>query len=232
MNAIVDFVLKHGYAILFAAVFAHQIGIPLPAPLFLLAAGALAATGKLAMVPVLFLAIVATVLADWPWYEAGRRKGMKVLHFIHRLSRDPEFHDRRAKATFSKYGPSILLVSKFVPGLDAVAPPLAGVSHTTRLRFFIFDAIGASLYSVGYVGLGYMFSHNLDRAAVYVGNVGRISAAIVFAALSIYVGRRLLRRLRPASSSHLLTAASTDSPSPACPISQSSRTIEGPGNAH
>ena len=43
MNVIVQFVVKHGYSILFAAVFAHQIGLPIPGPLFLLAAGALAA---------------------------------------------------------------------------------------------------------------------------------------------------------------------------------------------
>ena len=50
MNTIVQFVLKHGYSILFAAAFAHQIGLPLPGPLFLLAAGALAAAGKLNLV--------------------------------------------------------------------------------------------------------------------------------------------------------------------------------------
>jgi ABC-type uncharacterized transport system auxiliary subunit len=47
MNDIVQFVLKHGYPILFAALFARQIGLPVPAPLFLLAAGALAAAGKI-----------------------------------------------------------------------------------------------------------------------------------------------------------------------------------------
>ena len=135
MNAIVQFILRHGYLILFAALFAHQLGLPVPGPLFLLAAGALAATGKLGLAPAVILAVVACVLADWPWYEAGRRRGDKVLHFLHRLARDPDAHDRRAKATFARYGPSILVVSKFVPGLDAVAPPLAGTSRTSRLRF-------------------------------------------------------------------------------------------------
>ena len=47
MNAILQFVLRHGYSILFVVLFAHQIGFPMPGPLFLLAAGALAATGKM-----------------------------------------------------------------------------------------------------------------------------------------------------------------------------------------
>lgn len=96
MNVIVQFVLKHGYSVLFAAAFAHQIGLPLPGPLFLLAAGALAAAGKLGFVASIGLAVTACVLADWVWYEAGRRRGDKVLHFIHRFTRDPDYHDRRA----------------------------------------------------------------------------------------------------------------------------------------
>src|SRR5271166_3103078 len=110
MNTIVNFVLQHGYSILFAALFAHQLGLPVPGPLFLLAAGALAAAGKLDLVPALGLAVTACVLADWMWYEAGRRWGDQVLHFIHRFTRDPDVHDRRAKETFARYGTPILVL--------------------------------------------------------------------------------------------------------------------------
>ena len=135
MNAILQFLIKHGYSFLFAALFAHQIGLPIPGPLFLLSAGALAAAGKLSLLATIGLTITACVLADWVWYEAGRRGGDKVLHFMHRFTRDPDFHDRRAKKVFARYGLPILLVAKFIPGLDAVAPPLAGTSRTSRVRF-------------------------------------------------------------------------------------------------
>ena len=196
MNAIVEFVVKHGYSILFAALFAHQIGLPVPGPLFLLAAGALIAAGKLSLVPAFALAVIACVLADWVWYEMGRRRGIKILHFFHRLTRDPDAHDRRAKETFARFGPSLLVLAKFVPGLDAVTPPLAGISRTSRLRFLAFDAVGAGLYSVLYAGLGYFFSHDLDRAARYVGRAGTLLAGVVFAGLSIYIARKLVLRYR------------------------------------
>ena len=87
-------------------------------------------------------------------------------------TRDPDFHDRRAKRTFARYGPALLLVAKFVPGLDAVAPPLAGTLRTSRVRFLALDAVGAALYACVYGGLGYVFSHDLNRAAVYVSRAG------------------------------------------------------------
>jgi hypothetical protein len=39
MNAIVQFVVKHGYSILFAVIFAHQIGLPIPDLCFCLRPG-------------------------------------------------------------------------------------------------------------------------------------------------------------------------------------------------
>jgi membrane protein DedA with SNARE-associated domain len=190
MNAIVQFVLKHGYSVLFAALFAHQIGFPVPGPLFLLAAGALARNGNLGFAPALFLAVLACVFADWAWYEVGRRRGDKALHFIHSLARDPDAHDRRAKETFARFGPPLLLLCKFVPGLDAVVPPMAGASRTSRLRFLTLETAGATLYSIVYAGLGFLLSHDLNRAATYASRAGTFLAVLVVIGLCFYAARK------------------------------------------
>jgi membrane protein DedA with SNARE-associated domain len=222
VNAIFQFVLKHGYSVLFAATFAHQIGFPLPGPLFLGAAGALAARGKLRVLATLGLLIASCVLADLIWYEAGRRGGEKVLHFIHRFTRDPDFHDRRAKSIFAKYGLPLLLVAKFVPGFDAVSSPLAGISRTSRVRFLAFDAVGAGLYACVYGGLGYLFSNDLDRAAVYVSRAGTFLVGLALVGICIYIAyyklvqrhrlTRESRRARIVPAEPILCADSVDMP--------------------
>ena len=193
MNAVVQFLVKHGYSVLFASVFARQICLPVPALLFLLAAGALAGSGRLSFVAALTLAVTACVLADLVWYESGRRWGDRILHFIHGLALDPDAADRRSKENFARYGPQVLVVAKFVVGLDAAAPPLAGMSGTSRLRFVAFDAVGATLWSGAYAGLGYIFSEDLDRAVAYAARMGKLLAVITLAGLCIYVGRKLVR---------------------------------------
>jgi membrane protein DedA with SNARE-associated domain len=193
MNALVQFVLSHGYPILFAAVFARQIGLPIPAPGFLLAAGALAASGKLDLVPALSLAVTGCVLADWIWYEAGRAWGDRALHFIHLFAPDPEAADRKSKKLFAKHGPPLLVFDKFVPGLDAVVPPLAGVSGTSRFLFLAFETVGAGLWSAVYAELGYVFSRDLDRAAVYVGKAGTFLVGVLLVAIVIYSVPKLVR---------------------------------------
>jgi membrane protein DedA with SNARE-associated domain len=226
MNAIVQFVLQHGYLVLFAALFAHQIGFPVPGPLFLLAAGALARNGNLGFAPALCLAVAACVLADWAWYEAGRRRGDKVLHFIHSLARDPDAHDRRAKETFARYGPPMLLLCKFVPGLDAVVPPMAGTSRTGRLRFLALETAGAGLYSGAYAGLGYVFSHDLSRAATYASRAGTFLAGLAFTGLCIYAARKLVRRHRRLRDSRCVRITPADPMGCGAPVANPCRIIE------
>lgn len=230
MIAILQFVLKHGYSILFAALFAHQIGVPIPGPLFLVAAGALAAAGKLGVLPIIGLTIFACVSADWVWYEAGRRGGDKVLHFLHRFTHDPDFHDRRAKRVFARYGLPLLLVAKFVPGLDAVAPPLAGTSRTSRVRFLAFDAVGAGLYACVYGGLGYLFSNDLDRAAAYVSRAGRLLIGLALVGICIYIAHSLVRRHRTFRASRVVQIALADPIECADSVGMSRGTLGGTEN--
>lgn len=93
-------------------------------------------------------------------------------------------------------GRALLVIADFVPALDAVTPPLAGMSRITRLHFLAFDAVGAGLYSCTYFALGYVFSNDLDRAVAYVGRAGTAFGSLLVAALLILGGRHLLRRYR------------------------------------
>ena len=205
MTTIVHFVLRHGYPIVFAAVFARQIGLPVPAPGFLLAAGALAASGRLGLVTSLFLAVLGCVLADWIWYEAGREWGEKVLQLIHRFAPDPETADRRSRKMFARHGTPLLVLDKFIPGVDAVVPPLAGISGIGRIHFLAFETVGAALWSSAYTGLGYCLSHDLDRAVAYIGQAGRwLACALVFAVV-LYAARKCARGCRRRSDFRAVT---------------------------
>src|SRR5271156_2453811 len=193
MNAIVQLLVKHGYSVLFASVFARQMCLPVPAILFLIAAGALASAGRMTLAVALGLAIIACLLADMVWYEAGRRWGDQILHFIYGLALNPDAAARRSKETFVRHGPRTLMLAKFVVGLDAATPPLAGLSGTSRLRFLAFDAVGAALWSGAYTGLGYVLGKDLDRAAAYAARLGALWVIVLFASLAMYAGRKLVR---------------------------------------
>jgi membrane protein DedA with SNARE-associated domain/rhodanese-related sulfurtransferase len=193
MNPIVQLLLKHGYAVLFASVFARQMWLPVPAILVLIAAGALAGSGRMTLAIALGLAIIACLLADMVWYEAGRRWGDQILHFIYGFALDPEGAARRSKEIFVRHGLRTLMLAKFVVGLDAATPSLAGLSGISRFRFIAFDAVGAALWSGAYAALGYVLGKDLDRVAAYATRLGTLWVIVVLVALAVYVGRKLVQ---------------------------------------
>src|SRR5213592_3411379 len=89
MNETVEFLVRHGAAVLFATVFVEQMGVPLPAAPWLLAAGALAAAGKLNWLAALTAAAFGSVLADLIWFYLGRYGGQRVLNLLCRISLEP-----------------------------------------------------------------------------------------------------------------------------------------------
>ena len=193
MNETVQFLARHGYALLIGAILARQACLPIPANLFLIAAGALAHSGSFSLWEVVSLSVLAFLAADLAWFEAGRRFGDRVLHFVCGFSRDAEACTHRATNAFNRHGVRTLLVSKFVIGLDAVAVPLAGAGGIGRIRFLGFDFLGALFWSATYAAVGYFFSNQLERVAIHIERIGVLVSLIATAAFGFYLARKFAR---------------------------------------
>jgi membrane protein DedA with SNARE-associated domain len=202
MGELLQFLVRHGYAVVFVWVLGEQIGLPIPAVPILLAAGALAGSGRLSLSMALLVAVAASLVSDTIWYWLGRRRGTRVLSLLCRISLEPDSCVRRTEDTFVRHGPRTLLVAKFVPGLSTMAPPLAGIIGMPLWRFVVWDGLGALLWAGVFAGLGYAGADQLERVAAHVGRFGSGAVAIVAALFAAYIAwkwverRRFIRRLR------------------------------------
>jgi membrane protein DedA with SNARE-associated domain len=202
MHRTLEFLLHHGYVVLLAWVFAEQAGVPVPSLPLLLAAGALAGSHQLNIFASLFIVALAAVSADSIWYQLGRRKGIKVLQFLCKITIEPDSCVRRTEGVFSKQGARSLILAKFIPGLSTVAPPLAGIFHMRPRRFLLFDAAGSLLWASTFLGLGYVFSGEIERIAERAASLGGWLVVLLVGALVSYLAykfvarRRFLRELR------------------------------------
>lgn len=196
MHNTLEFLLRHGYAVLLAWVFAEQIGVPVPSIPLLLAAGALAGTARLNFFAALSLCLLAAICADSIWYTLGRLKGIKIVQFICKVSLQPDSCVRRTEGAFAKSGARSLLIAKFVPGLSTVAPPLAGIFLMRLPRFLMFDACGALLWAGTYLGIGYVFSGEIERIAEYGLRLGRGLVLVLLGALACYIAYKFIARQR------------------------------------
>src|SRR5437879_7529576 len=157
MNELLQFVVRHGYTLVFAWVFIEQAGLPVPSAPLLLAAGALSGAHGMNLSLAITFAVLASVASDSIWYELGRRKGVRVLRLLCRISLEPDSCVRQTEDVFARHGARSLLVAKFVPGLNTVAPPLAGIFRMRLSRFMVFNGVGTVLWAGAFVALGYSF---------------------------------------------------------------------------
>jgi membrane protein DedA with SNARE-associated domain len=147
-------------------------------------------------VPAVACCVAAVLIADAVWFQLGKRRGRRILRFICRISLEPDSCVRQTENIFLKYGMSSLLFSKFIPGLNAVAAPLAGSSGAAGWRFLACDAAGAVIWSTTYLALGDIFSEQLETVVAYAARMGSSLLILVAGLFAIWLGWKFLQRRR------------------------------------
>jgi membrane protein DedA with SNARE-associated domain len=160
--------MDHRLLALLGAVFANQIGLPVPATPALIVGGALAAAGEISPITFVVGAVAVCVAADSAWFLAGRIYGSGVLKFLCRLSLTPDSCVSTTLARFERYGANALLIAKFIPGLGAIAPPLAGATRMSWLRFLVFGTLGAAAWVIVGATLGVAFRRQVEQLLPFV----------------------------------------------------------------
>ena len=198
----IGLIVAHGYSIVLGVAFVDQFGAPIPSIAILLAAGAVAGLGQLSLVGVLFAAWLGTVVGDVVLYQGGRWRGGLVMRGLCSFSLAPDTCVRKTESSFERLGWKALVIAKFVPGLALFAAPVAGALRMPFVPFLVFDSIGAVLYNVVVIGLGYVLHDQLDRVVGWFRALGSaaipiiVGAVVAFWAWRIVQKQRVIRSLR------------------------------------
>jgi membrane protein DedA with SNARE-associated domain len=194
MEDAIQFLIRHGLVALFFIMLADQLALPVPMDVFILAAGGMVGTGKIAFVPAVAVLAIAGILGNALWFYLGRRHGNRILKFLCRVSVEPDSCVRRTQNLFTRIGVRALLVAKFVPGLNTVAAPLAGVSGVRFSTYLVYNTLGLLFWIVPYLVLGMIFHRQLEAVAAWGASMGGSLAWIVAALVAGYFLYKFARR--------------------------------------
>ena len=204
MQHLVALLAEHGLWLVFGGVLLERLGMPLPALPIMILAGALAADGRLALIPLCAVALLACLLGDLLWYGAGRRFGARVLRLLCWISISPDSCVKQSEVRFERWGGPLLLIAKFVPGLATMAAPVAGAIHLRWPVFLIYSGAGSLLWILVGSGAGVLFHAQVETLFAWLEGMGNVALPLVLAVLSVYVGikwwqrRKLFAMLRMA----------------------------------
>ncbi len=193
-HELVQLIAEYGVLLVFLNVLIEQIGLPVPAIPTLVVAGALSVTGKLGLVELFAVALVACVIADSLWYIAGRVYGSRVMKALCRVSLTPDSCVSETQSRFERWGVNALLIAKFVPGLATIAPPLAGATRIGWPKFLMFNTAGGALWVAVGLGMGVLFNTQVELAMAWFESTGSYALGLVVVLLGAYVAYKWWER--------------------------------------
>ncbi len=191
MTDLLSSISHYGYFYLAVVCFAEAIGLPLPAALALLTAGAVVPYRDLHLYLVVVVGVLSMIVGDVILYFTGRASGWALLGLLCRVSANPETCILRSAEYFYRRGKQTLLFAKFIPGINSMSPPLAGSMKMRLGDFLQFDAVGAFLYVGTYSLVGYLFSDALRAITRGLRSAGFAAEMIFAIGLGAYVVYRI-----------------------------------------
>jgi membrane protein DedA with SNARE-associated domain len=201
---------NYGYFAIGGFITLEDFGVPVPGETILIAAAVYAGAGKLNVVAVGVIAVLAAIIGDNIGYTIGHFGGRAlVLRFGKYVLLTSERLDK-AERFFDHYGSLVVTFARFVEGLRQANGIVAGTIRMHWLRFLIFNALGAVLWVGLWTSVGYLAGDHIT--AIY-DTITRYSLYVLIAlgvAVAALIVRAVLRRRR-----RIAAAAVADGDAPA-----------------
>lgn len=165
----INFLLEHyGYFGIIIALLGGIIGLPIPDEVLLTYVGYNVFQEKMAYLPSLFSAFIGAFGGISLSYFFGIKLG---LPFLQRFG--PKFHItnvriNKTKALFAKFGPTLLFIGYFIPGIRHVTAYLAGINSYSFKKFAIYAYSGAIVWCFTFITLGKLLGEKWRFFAFYL----------------------------------------------------------------
>src|SRR6059058_867753 len=181
-------VQSYGLVVLFLLIAMESAGIPLPGETALVTAGVLASQGNLNIVAVIAVAATAAIVGDNIGYWAGRLGGRALLERWSFLERHASRVLPWSERFFERHGGKTVFLARFIAVLRVTDAWLAGITHMTWWRFFLWNAAGGIVWATLVGLLAYYFGRAAADAVAHYGVLGAIVVAV--AGALVLVGLR------------------------------------------
>ncbi|MGE5291410.1 MAG: DedA family protein [Micromonosporaceae bacterium] len=191
---------SYGYLAVGGLIMLEDFGVPSPGETILIAGALYAGAGKLNVVAVGLIAVLAAIAGDNIGYAIGFFGGRAlVLRFGKYVLITNERLDK-AESFFARNGGKVVVIARFIEGLRQVNGIIAGIAKMPWPRFLAFNALGAALWVGVWTSVGYLAG---DHIQVIYTEATRYSLYLLIAlavAVAALVLRAWLRRRRRAAS--------------------------------
>jgi membrane-associated protein len=180
------------YLVVAALVFGETalfLGFVLPGETAVVLGGVLASRGRVSLLILILVVVVAAVAGPLVGYEIGRHLGGRLVaaRGLRRVAGGVE----RAQDLLRTRGGTAVLIGRSVAVLRALMPALAGTARMPYRTFFLYNMVGGIIWGIGFCVLGYAAGSAYAVIERQVGTGVAIAlAVVVVAGVAIWAVRR------------------------------------------
>jgi membrane-associated protein len=187
-------VINYGAPILGTIVFISALGLPIPATLIVIAAGAFSREGFFPWHTTGLIALTCVVLGDLIGYAVGHYARGPVLR---RLGRSEQW--AKAESYFQRWGGMSIFLTRFlITGIATPVNVIAGMGNISFRTFLLYDVSGEAIWVFGYGGLGYLFGSQWEVVSEFISNFGGLILGLLMLGVGTWLWNRRLRNIENA----------------------------------
>lgn len=129
----------------------------LPGDSLLFVSGTVAAAGTMSPWGLMLAVILGACLGNTLGFHTGRWLGNKI--YDGSISWIDIEKLRKTQIFYEKHGGKTIVLARFVPIVRAFAPLVAGAARMSMARFELYSGLGACIWAVSLIGVGYLFGN-------------------------------------------------------------------------
>ena len=191
---LVDSIGSMGYLGIFLLMFLESTFFPFPSEIIMIPAGYLAYQGEMNLYMVILVGILGSIAGALVNYYLAMHLGRKIILKYGKYFFIKEETLEKLETFFTKHGEISTFTGRLIPGIRQLISLPAGLARMNMFKFSFYTAIGAGIWVVVLVAVGYLVGSNQELISEYMKSATLIALVSVVFIIIFYVVRQRKRR--------------------------------------
>ena len=183
-----------GYMGIFLLMFLESTFFPFPSEIIMIPAGYLAYQGEMNLYIVIFVGILGSVAGALLNYYLAMHLGRRIILKYGKYFFIKEETLDKLDIFFTKHGEISTFTGRLIPGIRQLISLPAGLARMHIAKFSFYTAIGAGIWVVVLVAVGYVVGSNQELISEYMKSATLIALVSVVLIIIFYIIRNRRRR--------------------------------------